>query len=267
MPKTVQNVSSFLEQFAPLETAESWDNVGLLLGDLACEIDSVLTCLTLTPDVAAEAIDRNIGLIVTHHPILFQARQKITSESAEGRMILDLAANRVAVYSPHTAFDSAARGINQQWAEQLELQNTEPLRPFTEIDQEEKSPGAGRCGELKQPVSLKDLIEQVKDICHIRQLQFVGDPAQPINKVGIACGAAVSFMHEAASLGCDVLITGEARFHACLEARTTPISLILVGHYASERFACEQLATILQSEFPELNILASEVETDPLQFG
>lgn len=267
MLKTVQNVSSFLEQFAPLETAESWDNVGLLLGDSAWEIDSIITCLTLTPDVAAEAIDRNVGLIVTHHPILFQARQKITADSVEGRMILDLAAIHVAVYSPHTAFDSAVRGINQQWGEQLGLQNIEPLRPFTESSQEEKSPGAGRCGELKQTVSLEHLIEQVKEICHIQQLQFVGDPAQEIKKVGIACGAAAQFMHEAASLNCDVLITGEARFHACLEARSKPVSLILVGHYASERFACERLATILQSEFPGLNIFASEVETDPILFG
>ncbi len=267
MPNTVQSVSVFLDQFAPLSTAESWDNVGLLLGDSAQEIDSILTCLTLTPDVAAEAIERNVGLIVTHHPILFRAVQKITAETPEGRMLLDLVANRIAVYSPHTAFDSAVKGINQQWSEQLKLQNINPLRPFDESELVEQSPGAGRCGDLPNSVSLNQFIEQVKEVCKIKQLQFVGDLNQQVNKVGIACGAAAEFMHEAAALDCDVLITGEARFHDCLEARTKPIGLMLVGHYASERFACEQLATVLQAEFPGLNIFASEVESDPIQFG
>jgi len=267
MTSTIQSISVFLNQFAPLTTAESWDNVGLLLGDSAQEIDAILTCLTLTPDVAAEAIERNVGLIVTHHPILFRAIQKITTDTPEGQMLLDLAANRVAVYSPHTAFDSASKGINQQWGEQLKLQNIEPLRPFNESELAEKSPGAGRCGDLPKSVSLNQFIEQVKEVCKIKQLQFVGDLNQEVNKVGIACGAAAEFMHEAATLDCDVLITGEARFHACLEARTKPICLILVGHYASERFACEQLATVLLAAFAGLTVFASKIESDPIQFG
>ena len=267
MSNNVQNICDFLDQFAPLVTAESWDNVGLLLGDSACEIDSILTCLTLTPDVAAEAIERKAGLIVTHHPILFQAVQKITTATPEGRMLLDLAANHVAVYSPHTAFDSAIKGINQQWSEQLNLQNIQPLRPFSENEVSDISPGSGRCGDLPESVSLSRLMLTVKQTCKIKQLQFVGEPDSTINKVAVVCGAAAEFMHEATLLNCDVLITGEARFHACLEARTKQIALILVGHYASERFACEQLATILQAEFPELTTSASQIESDPIQFG
>ncbi len=267
MSYRVENLSCFLEQFAPLVTAESWDNVGLLLGNRAEKIETVMTCLTLTPDVAAEAIERNVGMIVTHHPILFQAVKKLTTDTPQGRMLLELAVNRVAVYSPHTAFDSALKGINQQWGERLQLQNILPLRPFNDEELSEKSPGAGRFGELRQPVSFGRFIDQVKEVCKLNHLQFVGDTNRLINKVGIACGAAAEFMHEAAALNCDVLITGEARFHTCLEARTKPICLILLGHYASERFACENLASVLQSEFPELNIFASEVESDPIQFG
>lgn len=267
MSETVHGVCSYLNQFAPLVTAESWDNVGLLLGDASREVDSIMTCLTLTPDVAAEAIEKKVGLIVSHHPILFRAVQRLTTDTSEGRMLLDLAENRIAVYSPHTAFDSADRGINQQWCDLLKLQQCEPLRPFTDEESEEENCGAGRCGDLSQPASLGDLIQQVKEVFGMEHLQYVGDCDSEIRRVGVACGAAADFMHEAALLDCDVLITGEARFHACLEARTKQISLIIVGHYPSERFACEQLVDVLQAEFPKLKLFASEVESDPVRFG
>ena len=267
MSESVHGVCSFLDQFAPLSTAENWDNVGLLLGDVSRDIDSIMTCLTLTPDVAAEAIESGVGLIVTHHPILFRAVQKLTTETSEGRMILDLIENRIAVYSPHTAFDSASQGINQQWADLLNLQQVQSIRPFDEEDTNGDSIGSGRCGDVVEPESLKHLMQRVKDVCGLSALQFVGEADSEFCRVGIACGAAAEYMTEASLLDCDVLITGEARFHACLEARSKRIALVIVGHYASERFACERLAHILQAEFPELSTHASRVESDPVCFG
>ena len=61
-----------------------------------------------------------------------------------------------------------------------------------------------------------------------------------------------------------MLITGEATFHACLEAEACGIALGLLGHYWSERFAMENLAENLGSKFPELSIWASRSEHDPL---
>jgi len=256
-------VIDFLEQFAPLDLSESWDNTGLLLGDPAVRPGRVMTCLTLTPDVAAEAIEKQVDLIVTHHPILFRAVQKLTTATAEGEMILDLIRNSVSVYSPHTAFDSAAEGINQQWCQKLQLQNCQPLRP---LEENEATParGAGRWGDLPTPLTLSDLLEQIRRDWNLDYLQFVGNGEQRVSRVGVACGAAAEFMREAATLGCQVLITGEARFHACLEARQRKIGLILVGHFASERFACENLAKIIGKQFPEIECFASEVESDPV---
>src|SRR5262245_18147976 len=71
----LQELISFLHELAPLELAEPWDNVGLLIGDSSAEISSVLTCLTLTPNVAEEAISRKAQLIVSHHPLLFRPVQ------------------------------------------------------------------------------------------------------------------------------------------------------------------------------------------------
>jgi dinuclear metal center YbgI/SA1388 family protein len=111
-----------------LDLAADWDNVGLLLGDAEAEIQHIMTCLTVTPEVAAEAVDQRVQLIVTHHPILFRGVKRLTSASPEGRMLLKLTRHGIAVYSAHTAFDNAVGGINDMIAGRLHLSNIEPLR-------------------------------------------------------------------------------------------------------------------------------------------
>jgi dinuclear metal center YbgI/SA1388 family protein len=125
---TVAVVIDHLERLAPTRLAADWDNVGLLLGDRAASVSRIMTCLTVTPASAAEAIDRQASLIVTHHPILFRAAKRLTADNAEGRMLLDLARAGVAVYSPHTALDNAAGGINDLLARKLGLVEVGPLR-------------------------------------------------------------------------------------------------------------------------------------------
>ncbi len=115
----IREVLAFLRTFAPSHLAESWDNTGLLVGREQDDVAAVLTCLTLTPEVAQEAIARGVQLIVTHHPVLFRPVQRIAGDTAEGAMLLDLIRAGIAVYSPHTSYDSARAGINQQWAEAL----------------------------------------------------------------------------------------------------------------------------------------------------
>jgi dinuclear metal center YbgI/SA1388 family protein len=125
---TVAAVVTVLEHFAPLVLAAEWDNVGLLLGESTAEVRRAMTCLTVTPDNAAEAVADGADLIVTHHPILFRSVKRLTDATPEGRMLLALARANVAVYSPHTAFDDADGGINDQLARRLGLMGVSPLR-------------------------------------------------------------------------------------------------------------------------------------------
>jgi dinuclear metal center YbgI/SA1388 family protein len=125
---TVGHIADFLKQVAPLELAADWDNVGLLLGDPAAEVNAIMTCLTVTPASAAEAVESGAQLIVSHHPILFRPVQRISTATAEGRMLLGLMRAGVAVYSPHTAFDNAHDGINEMLASRLGIQDIGPLQ-------------------------------------------------------------------------------------------------------------------------------------------
>jgi dinuclear metal center YbgI/SA1388 family protein len=117
-----------LHKLAPLELASEWDNVGLLLGDPESDVSRVLTCLTVTPEVVTDAIDEGAQFIVTHHPILFRGTKRLTADTTEGRMLLQLARAGVAVYSAHTAFDNAPGGINDLLAGRLQLTGIEPLK-------------------------------------------------------------------------------------------------------------------------------------------
>jgi dinuclear metal center YbgI/SA1388 family protein len=125
---TVAAIVEYLERFAPPGLAAEWDNVGLLLGERTAPVERALTCLTVTPEVAAEAVEGGAQLLVTHHPIFFRAVKRLTADTPEGAMLLALARAGVAVYSPHTAFDNTRGGINESLAARLGLSGVGPLR-------------------------------------------------------------------------------------------------------------------------------------------
>jgi dinuclear metal center YbgI/SA1388 family protein len=127
----IASVIDYLEQCAPTKLAAEWDNVGLLLGDRTVSVQNIMTCLTVTPESAAEAIEAGAQLIVTHHPILFRPVQRLTSDTSEGRMLLALIKANVAVYCPHTAFDNTQGGINEMLGQKLGLKNMAPLHAGT----------------------------------------------------------------------------------------------------------------------------------------
>lgn len=126
---TVADFAANLEKFAPCATAAEWDNVGLLLGDPVASVNRVMTCLTLTPDVSAEAVREGVNLLVSHHPVLFRGAKKLTATNPDGQAVLPLLRAGIAVYSPHTAFDNCTGGINDNLCRRLGVMNAVPLRP------------------------------------------------------------------------------------------------------------------------------------------
>jgi dinuclear metal center YbgI/SA1388 family protein len=257
---TVASIAGFLDECSPPRLAADWDNVGLLVGDAARPVKRVMTCLTVTPESVAEAIAEKADIIVTHHPLLFRAVKKLTTGSIEGRMLLALISANIAVFSSHTAFDSANAGINQRLADGLELKNIKPL----EADAENSAIGTGRIGTPPTGTTLVDIVSRAKQFLGLSGLHVVGDAKTSVKSVAIACGSAGELLDAAASADCDCFVTGEARFHTCLEAQARGIGLVLAGHFASERFAMERLAEVLAKQFPAAVVWASRSERDPL---
>lgn len=254
----------FLDSFAPPPLSEEWDNVGLLVGDFDKQVERVMTCLTITPVSCAEAVKKGADLIITHHPLPFKPLRRLTTRSTPGRLLLELIQGGIAVYSPHTAFDSAAGGINQQLTVGIGLADIKPL--VASPSDPAGSLGSGRFGKFTNPLRLSEIADRLKAFLKIRGLHIVGSKDAAISTTAIACGSGGSFLEQVIGQELDLLITGEASFHTCLEAEANGVCLLLPGHFASERFAVESLANIIAGEFPSLRVWASADEADPLHW-
>ena len=260
-PTTVADLCDWLDDRFPAALSEDWDNTGLLVGDRSAGVRRVLTCLTLTEDVAEEAAGAGVSLVVSHHPLMFRGVKRLTADAAEGRTLLRLISAGVAVYAPHTRFDSAAEGINQRLAESLGLEDVKPLRPA-----EDAATGGGRFGSLPRPTPAADFAAAVAEACDVGGLHLVAAPEQTVSRVAVACGAAGEYLADAAAAGCDGFLLGEARFHTALEARDRGLALFVPGHYATERPSVERLAGDIAAAFPGLDCSPSRVEADPLRW-
>ncbi|MFO1064721.1 MAG: Nif3-like dinuclear metal center hexameric protein [Pirellulales bacterium] len=265
---TVASVATLLESWIPLDLSESWDNTGLLLGDRRGSVASVMTCLTLTATTVSEAIEKRADLVISHHPLPFKPLAKITTDTQTGDLLWQLARAGVSVYSPHTAWDSSRDGINEQLALKLQLEDVQPLIPAvpkgaTSSSVPEAPRGAGRMGRLASPIDIHELARRTSSVVPYCRPRGV-PAARPIRKIAIGCGSGGSFLSAAVAKGCDALLTGEATFHDCLAAEYAGTGLLMIGHFASERFAMEVLADRLHAALPDLTIWAAAKEADPV---
>ena len=122
----VADLVTALESIAPTRYAEAWDNVGLLVGDPAQPVTRVMLTIDLTPDVAREVAAERCDAIVAYHPPIFHAMKRIVA----GSVIFDAVRSGVAIYSPHTALDTAPGGVNDLLADAIGItpESRRPLR-------------------------------------------------------------------------------------------------------------------------------------------
>lgn len=256
---TIDHVTSELERIAPLRLAADWDSVGLLVGSRRGSITRVMTCLTLTPAVAAEAVRTAVDLIVTHHPLPFRPVGRITADSATGRVLLEVMAAGIAVWSGHTAWDSAAGGINDQLAALLRLEHVSPITP----DEVYPLAGVGRAGAAPAGATVGDLA-RLAGAVGVAAVQVAGPADRPAGRVGIVCGSGGDLIPEAARAGCNTFVTGELSLHSALDAVAHGMAAIMLGHHASERFSLDVLGRRLAEALPGLEWRASSTDIDPL---
>ena len=126
----IKEIIAHLESIAPLSFQEPYDNSGLLIGNPENEVNSALLTLDVTPEVLNEAKDKNTGLIISHHPLIFQGLKKLTGSTVIEKTVVRSIKEDIAIYASHTNMDSALQGVNSRICEKLELQNVSILRPI-----------------------------------------------------------------------------------------------------------------------------------------
>ncbi|MGI8316120.1 Nif3-like dinuclear metal center hexameric protein [Halobacillus mangrovi] len=125
--KTAQEVIREFEKWSPKHLAFDWDNVGLQIGTLNKPIENVMVTLDVLENVVDEAIEKNVDLIIAHHPVLFVKLSEINFDTPKGRVIRKLIQHDITVYAAHTNLDVAKGGVNDVMAEALNLENVKPL--------------------------------------------------------------------------------------------------------------------------------------------
>ena len=125
----IQDIIKEIEEFAPLNYAEDFDNVGLLVGDKTAVVTGALITLDTLEATVDEAISKNCNLIVSFHPIIFSGLKKITGKNYVERVVLKAIKNDIAIYAIHTALDNQYKGVNDMICEKIGLINREILIP------------------------------------------------------------------------------------------------------------------------------------------
>ena len=244
---TVREIESFLYSWAPRELAESWDNVGLLVGDPEAAVERVLVALDITPQVAEEALERGCQLIVAHHPVMncaWHPVQTVRADDRQGRTLTALLRGGVAAICMHTNLDAAEGGVNDILAEKLGLTQPEMLT-------EEK---IGRIGTLKCEIPLVEFTHSVIELLGCNGLRYV-DAGRPVHRVAVGGGACGCYIPQAIAAGCDTFVTSDLKYNDFLD--TEGLNLIDAGHFPTENVVCPALRDRLAEVFPAVDVLCS----------
>jgi len=238
---SVSKIMKLIAQIAPFETADHWDNVGLLIGNPSKPTTRILIALDLSDDVLEEALEEDIDLIITHHPVIFSAMKSITTVTPLGKRIYKCIENGISVISAHTNLDrSFEHGINRFIADSYELSEIQTLVPDVE------NIGYGIVGLLDESMSIRTFLDKTKEIFKIEALKttpFSED--RLIKKVAISSGASADFIKEAIASKADVFILGDLKYHEAQAVEHSQLILIDVGHYESEVVYLESFKMLL----------------------
>ncbi len=231
----LHEIISLLEAKFPPKTAYEWDNVGLLVGKTSQEVNKVLVALDATNNVIDEAIEKQVDLIIVHHPLIFGKINKINNETNLGKQLFRLIENNISVYCMHTNYDVGNDGLNDALLLKLGIETITNLEEEVEVS-------LGRIGHLESPISFQDLCTLVKGRFGVNNLRIVGSLDKTIKTIAVVTGSGISMFNQVKKQKADAFITGDLKYHEAQDILLSKIATIDLGHYESEIIFKEHLA-------------------------
>ncbi|MDR2065587.1 MAG: Nif3-like dinuclear metal center hexameric protein [Prevotellaceae bacterium] len=125
----IKDIMQCIEEYAPLNYQEDFDNAGLIVGNEEAETNSALLCIDITEEIVDEAISKNINLVISHHPVIFSGLKKITGQNSTQKIIAKAIKHDIALYAAHTNMDNVTGGVNTKICEKLGLVDCKILSP------------------------------------------------------------------------------------------------------------------------------------------
>ena len=246
---TVHDIYSIIQEIAPFETAEAFDNVGLLLGKGNQSVSRILIALDVTMDVMEEAKELGAELIISHHPLLFRARKNLVENDPEALILCEMIRNHISLISAHTNLDQTQWSGSACCAELLGLKNMRKEGSFLFL------------GDLEHPMTAEALCALISAHLSV-EARFYGTADKLITTLAVAGGAYDEGWLAAMEAGAQALLTGEVRHHNALSASMSNFVLYDGGHYATEVPLVSKLANYLQNR---LNAVKYNVRVFPSQ--
>ena len=371
---TVREIIRKFEQRVPKSLAMGKDPIGLHFGDWNQEVRVVMTTLDIRPSIIQEAIEKNVDLIIAHHPPIFRPVQQFDLTNPQHKMYQEILKHDIAIYAAHTNLDVVSGGVNDWLSEVLQLEKVEVLSPtgtlrqmkiavfvpkeqasmvrqamhqagagqigdcykecsfttngvgrFTPteganpaigyvnqaeevveekvevicyenqvdaiitamkashpyevpayevwaLENDAKTLGIGRIGQLPEPLSVEEFVTYVKNQFQLKGLRFVtprNRSLYKIRKVAVLGGSGGSFYQAAVAKGADAFVTGDITYHVAHDIQESPMLLVDAGHHI-EVVCIEKLANWLvqwnQEENWNVSVIKSTIDTDPFEF-
>ena len=244
MTTKVKDILEILNEEAPFSLAESWDNVGLLVGNPEQEVTAVLAGLDPTNRLVDEAIAQGANTIITHHPVIFKPLPSINTADPSGRLLEKALSNRIAIIGCHTNFDSAREGVSDYLALQLGLKNLSPLVSSSEDNRADT--GLGRIGVYPSPLASIDFLTRVLDVLNLPCVQTAGTLPEKISTVAVCGGSGSELAPIAFKRGADVYLSAEIKHSTAIWAVENDFCIIDGTHYATEKPAVTLLVKKLK---------------------
>lgn len=243
-----------LEELSPVSYAEEWDNVGLLVGRYDKEVQKVYVALDATDEVIEQAIRYGADMLLTHHPLIFTAMKRITSDDFIGRRVARLLRHDISYYAMHTNFD--VMGMADAAADEIGLRNRQVLE--ITFEDEIAKEGIGRLGKMPSIMSLAECAEYIKKAFDLKQVTVYGDEDATIEKAAISPGSGKIAVKPAIAAGADVLITGDVDHHMGIDCVAQGMNVIDAGHYGLEKIFLPYMQEFMKREMPSLLIQIAE---------
>lgn len=257
----LKKVTELLDAKLNPDIAESWDNVGLLVGDTGSQIKKILLSLELSQSVMEMAKREGADLIITHHPAIFSGMKRVVSND-DDNLIFQLINNNIALYSAHTNFDAIENGLNDYVAKLLGGKN------ISMVKSPEEQNGICRVFDISR-TNAGDFLNHIKKTLKIENLRFVGNANQEITKAAVVTGSGGEYIDVALANGAQILITGDLKYHYALELKEKGYNIVDAGHFETEKIFPEAMEIFIKENIKELvdiEIIKSDVDVNPFEY-
>lgn len=259
----VFEITDYLEEIAPIQLQEHYDNTGLIIGNAMMEVKGVVLCLDSVEAVVDEAIKKDCNLIIAHHPIIFCGLKKLNGKNYIERTVLKAIKHDIAIYAIHTNLDNVfLNGVNSKFAQKLDLFNTQILAPKDIMN---PNIGAGMIGNLSTPMGGADFLSFLKKAMDISCIRHTSILKKPVQRVAICGGSGSFLLKEALRQKADVFITGDFKYHEFFDA-DGKIIIADIGHFESEQYTIELLFEIISQKFSNFALHLTGVNTNPINY-